>query len=144
MARKKIEVTAKDAQQIEVMAGLGLTVEQIATVLGISPRTFNRWCQDPTILAHYKKGLDTAQVQISQTLFQKAKDGDTTAIIWYEKTRAGRKEVSQVEVVDERVKAELRDFLDFLKAQLPPAQFTQLLNDYDATRRRSKRIPGGK
>jgi hypothetical protein len=143
MGRKAIEVTAKDAQQIETMAGLGLTVEQIASVLNVSKRTFNRWCEDPGILAHYKKGQDTAQVTIAQTLFQKARDGDTTALIWYEKTRAGRREVTQVEILDERVKEELRGFLDFLRSRLPPDQFKALIDDYQRTvQRGSKRVSG--
>lgn len=124
MPRRKIEITERDKQQIEIMAGLGLTVQQIAQILGVSKRTFNRWCEDENVLAHYKKGLAGAEVAIAKTLYEKAKGGDTTAIIWYEKTRANRKEVTQVELVDERVKEELRDFFDFLRSQLPADQFT--------------------
>ncbi|MFH7241763.1 MAG: helix-turn-helix domain-containing protein [Spirulina sp.] len=146
MPRQRIEITERDKQQIEVMAGLGMTVEQIAQVLGISPRTFNRWCESPDVLAHYKKGQDSAQVTIAKSLFEKAKGGDTTAIIWYEKTRAGRRETTQVEVVDERVKEELRDFLAYLRSHLPPDQFTALIDGYQqqSTQRGAKRVPSGR
>ncbi|PZV05770.1 MAG: hypothetical protein DCF32_10670 [Leptolyngbya sp.] len=139
MARPKIEITERDRTQIEIMAGLGLTVEQIAAILNISKRTFHRWCSDPEVLALYKKGLSGAEMTIAKSLFDKAKAGDTTAIIWYEKTRANRREVTQIEVVDERVKEELRDFMDFLRSQLPAEQFNQLINDY-AARRNPKRV----
>lgn len=144
MPRSRIEITDRDKQQIEIMAGLGMTVQQIAQILGISKRTFNRWCEDEAVLAHYKKGLSGAEMTIAKTLYDKAKGGDTTAIIWYEKTRANRKEVTQVELVDERVKEELRDFFEFLRSRLPAAQFTQLINDYDTHRRSSKRTTKGK
>jgi len=78
------------------MAGLGLTLDNIARVLGISPRLLDNWLKNPDINALYKKGQGRAEVDISKTLFELAKSGNVTAIIWYEKTRCGRSDRTEI------------------------------------------------
>jgi len=96
MGRRRIPITERDKQQIEVLAGLGLTLDNIARVLGISPRTLDRWLKNPDILALYKKGQARAEIEISKALFELAKSGCISAIIWYEKTRCGRSDRAEV------------------------------------------------
>ncbi len=90
MGRPRILISEKDTRQIEALAGFGMTLDQIALVLNISSRTLDRWLQDEQVLALYKKGCAVAEATIARTLFEKAKDGDMTALIWWEKTRARR------------------------------------------------------
>ncbi|MBD1995334.1 hypothetical protein H6G00_01645 [Leptolyngbya sp. FACHB-541] len=81
-----------DLAQIEILAGFGLTLDQIAITIGISPSTLDKWLKDPDINTLYKRGKAKAEAEISKTLFQKARDGNIPALIWYEKTRFGRTE----------------------------------------------------
>lgn len=94
--RPKIEITERDKQQIEIMAGLGMTLDKIALILDISPRTLDKWVADPAVNALYKKGKAKAEATISQSLFEKAKGGDLPSIVWYEKTRCGRSDRAEV------------------------------------------------
>lgn len=90
------EITARDQQQIEVLAGLGLSLDRVALVLGISGSTLDRWLQADEVKMLYKNGVAKAETTIAKTLFEKAKDGDMTALIWYEKTRMGRSDRTEV------------------------------------------------
>lgn len=78
----KHKPTAKSREIVERMIVGGIPQEDIAKVLEIDVKTLYR---------HYRKELDSAasiaNSRISQTLFQKALDGDTTAMIWWTKSR---------------------------------------------------------
>jgi len=65
-------------------------------VLGISSGTLKRWLSDPEILILYKKGKARAEIEISKSLFELAKSGNISAIVWYEKTRCGRSDRAEV------------------------------------------------
>lgn len=99
MARPKIEITEDNLRQIEVLAGYGMTEAAIANVLGISERTFrtNKNTEE-VVLAALEKGKAKAASIIGQALFEKAKKGDLGAIVWWEKTRAGRTERVRTEI----------------------------------------------
>ena len=75
------------------MAGFGVRNDDIATYLGITEKT---------LVKYYKEELATGAIRanatIAKTLFQKAKDGDTTACIFWLKTRAGWRETQKVEL----------------------------------------------
>jgi hypothetical protein len=92
MGRPKIEITDEQLRQAELLAGYGLTQDQIADVLGIAHRTFARKQDEPRVLAALQKGRAEAQHKIGKSIFEKALKGDMTAAIWWEKTRAGRHE----------------------------------------------------
>lgn len=96
MGRPRIPITERDKQQIQTLAGLGMTLDKIALVLNISPRTLDRWLKHDEVLALFQKGCALAEQTIAKTLFEKARDGDMTAIIWYERTRCGRTEKAEV------------------------------------------------
>lgn len=96
MARPRFEITPKMIAQIEQLAGYGLTVPQIAAVIGCDERTFRlKKATEETVFAAFQKGKAKAQGLIGKSLFEKALKGDTSAIIWWEKTRAGRSEPKQ-------------------------------------------------
>jgi hypothetical protein len=74
--------------QVEVVASLGLVDEEIAIVLGISPRTLNYWKKNnPDFLQSLKRGKLKADFQVTKSLYEKAKAGDTGAIIFWLKNR---------------------------------------------------------
>lgn len=92
MARPKIELTPDQVTQIEALSAV-LTQEQIADYLGISRRTFNDILKrDELVFAQYKKGKAKAIASVAGNLVNKARNGDTTASIFYLKTQAGWKE----------------------------------------------------
>ncbi len=92
MARPRIELTPEQITQIEALSAV-LTQEQTADYLGISRRTFNDILKrDPEVFAQYKKGKAKAIASVASNLVNKARNGDTTASIFYLKTQAGWKE----------------------------------------------------
>lgn len=76
-----------DLEQVEIIASLGLIDDEIAVILGISPRTLNYWKKCPEFLQSLKRGKLKADFQIAKSLYEKAKAGDTTAMIFWLKNR---------------------------------------------------------
>jgi len=111
MPRKPHEPTEKDRKQITVMAGIGLTHDQIAKVVGIS---------DETLRKYYSQELETAEslmnAQVAQNLFSIATSkgtGSVAAAIFWMKTRAGWRETIKADI---EIKHEPTDNLfNFLK-----------------------------
>jgi len=89
---KKYEPTDENKKLVKTLAAVGITFEDIATKLEIS---------SDTLVKYYKKELDDGRIDanasIGQTLFQKAKNGNTAAAIFWLKTRARWKETHAVE-----------------------------------------------
>jgi hypothetical protein len=75
---------------MEMLAGLGLTEASIARIIGMAPRTLRDKKQEDAVAAALEKGKAKAEQQVAKALFTKAKGGDLGAIVWWEKTRAGR------------------------------------------------------
>lgn len=92
MARPKIEITDEQIRQAEILAGYGLTQNQIADVLGVARSTFRRKKDEARVLSALQKGKAVAQLRVGKSIYEKALVGDMTAAIWWEKTRAGRNE----------------------------------------------------
>ena len=90
MAHRPTEITRA---QVLALVGFGIRAEEIADYLGITR---------PTLDKYYKKELSTgalrANAAIAETLYKKAKDGDTTACIFWLKTRAGWRETNKLEL----------------------------------------------
>lgn len=79
-----------DLDQVEHLAGLGLSEAAICASLGISADTLQRRKRDYAAFADaLKRGKAFAHQQVAAVLFDKALEGDVGAIVWWEKTRAG-------------------------------------------------------
>lgn len=85
--------TDESRKLVKNLSAVGIRYVDIAQKIGIS---------DDTLVKHYKKDLEDGRIDanasIGQTLFQQAKDGNTTAAIFWLKTRANWKETSALEV----------------------------------------------
>lgn len=79
--------TDAQRQLVKLHATIGTTHEVIADIVGIDAKTLRK---------HYREELDLASAQANATiggaLFNKAKTGDTAAMIFWMKTRAGWRE----------------------------------------------------
>lgn len=88
----KHEPTHESRQLVQVHATVGTTQETISDILGIDSKTLR---------LHYRAELDQslakANASVGGALFNKAKGGDTAAMIFWMKTRAGWKETSIVQ-----------------------------------------------
>ena len=98
MPKPKIEISEAQLKQIETMAGIGSTMEQIGLVLGMSGRTLRRnKATNEAVLSAFERGKAVAATKVGGKLFEMAMSGDFKAIQWWESTRtnrAARKEVS--------------------------------------------------
>lgn len=84
------QTLAIDLAEVERLAGLGLTDDEIALSLGISRSTITRRKRDSDAFdAALKAGKAKAAVTVASKLMQLIDGGDLGAIVWYEKTRRG-------------------------------------------------------
>jgi hypothetical protein len=90
MGRQAHRPDPGQAKQVETLAGLGISEEDIALMIGIDPKTLRK---------HYRRELDTGHVKanakISSNLFRMAsgsgREAAACAIFWC-KTRMGWRE----------------------------------------------------
>tara|TARA_R110002126_G_scaffold10384_5_gene47317 strand:- start:13685 stop:14254 length:570 start_codon:yes stop_codon:yes gene_type:complete len=82
-------VTPEIIAKTESLAALGLTVEQLSKCVGTSSTTFSKARkQIPDLESAYQRGRAKGVMTIANALFNKAKNGDTTAMIFFLKNRA--------------------------------------------------------
>ena len=83
--------TEAQRQTVSLHATVGTPQEDIARVIGIDPKSLRK---------HYRDELDLSNVKANATiggaLFNKAKGGDTAAMIFWMKTQAKWREKSDV------------------------------------------------
>ena len=97
MARPRKDITAEQVAQVEKLAAV-LSLDQIADFLGMSPRTLDRrLVDDERVATAYSRGRAASIAGVATNLLKQARDGNTTAAIFYLKTQAGWKEAQQVE-----------------------------------------------
>ena len=93
MSRKPHEPTPESRQLVQLHATIGTQQNIIADILGIDPKTLR---------LYYREELDQAMSRANATiggaLFNKAKSGDTAAMIFWMKTRAGWREKSEIDL----------------------------------------------
>lgn len=95
MGRNAIEI---DLKQVEALASQGMTHEQIAYSLGVSPDTITRRKKESADFAEaIKRGQAKGIAIVTNKLMAQCKDGNTTAIIFFLKARAGWKETERLE-----------------------------------------------
>lgn len=112
MGRKKIEI---DTTEVERLAGLGLTQEEICSSLSISVDTLERRVKDSADFADaIKRGKASAAEVVSDKLMGLCKRGNLGAIIWYEKTRRNLSDRLNVSSDDlnQRIEEELARLAD--------------------------------
>lgn len=71
---------------------VGTTQETVAQILDIDKKTLRKWYRDELDLAKAK-----ANATIGGALFNKAKGGDVTAMIFWMKTQAGFREKQEID-----------------------------------------------
>lgn len=76
MRSDKIELSPAQTALIEKMAGQGLTTPQMAAILGISKKTFERRAEeDPSVADAIEKGRAVAGQKITAVAFKLASSG---------------------------------------------------------------------
>lgn len=74
----------KQLNQIEIMAGFGMKMDDISLVLGFTEKTLYNLCnRDPRVLQSIKGGHAKAVSAISQTAYQLAKSGKYPAMTMF-------------------------------------------------------------
>jgi len=91
VGRPRFEVTPEVCEQVENLAAQGLTVDQIALVLGVHKATlFDKQNEYPDFSDAIKRGRGKGIANVTNALYEKATvDKDNTAMIFYLKNRAG-------------------------------------------------------
>jgi len=93
MSRNPHEPTPESREQVRALAAVGLPQEDIATLIG---------CSEKTLRLYYRteldEGLEEANAVILDTLFQLIDRGNTTAMIFYEKCKGGKRETIKEEI----------------------------------------------
>ncbi|WP_157082614.1 hypothetical protein [Sphingomonas asaccharolytica] len=87
--RITIEITDAMRADVRRFAEIGTPYAIIARIMGMSTTTLKRRCR-----TELDAGVEVANARIALTLFETAMNGNTTAMLWWEKTRAGRREGS--------------------------------------------------
>lgn len=86
--RPPIEITDEVCQKAESLAAQGLTMDQIASVLGMGERTiYEKQVEFPHLAQSIKDGRSKGIATVSNALFNKATAGDNTSMIFYLKNR---------------------------------------------------------
>jgi len=92
------EPTRATRELVQLHTMVGTTQETLADIIGIDPKTLRKY---------YREELDQSKARANATiggaLFNKAKSGDTAAMIFWMKTQAGWKET---QILDHTTKGE--------------------------------------
>lgn len=92
--RKRIAINLR---KVERLGGLGLSERQICDALGISDETLRRRKIDSVdFVAALKRGKARACGNVANWLYEQCRQGNTTAQIWWEKTRSGFSDKVQI------------------------------------------------
>lgn len=93
MSRNSHEPTKETRQTVQQHTTIGTRQEDVARILGIDSKTLRKYYRDELDLAKCK-----ANATIGGALFNKAKAGDTSAMIFWMKTQAGWRETNNLDV----------------------------------------------
>jgi hypothetical protein len=111
MQGKEHIVTDESRKLVRTLSAVGITYEDIASKLDIS---------SDTLVKHYRTELDDGRIDanaaIAQSLYQSAKNGNTTAQMFWLKTRGKWKEVTQHEITGANG-AEIGITVEFIKPE---------------------------
>jgi hypothetical protein len=90
--RPEFKVTPEARRTVEAMASFGIPEKSIASVVGCDEKTLRKYFPEEIAVSHIK-----ANAKVAETLFNQAIKGNTTAIIFWLKCRAGWKEKHEVQ-----------------------------------------------
>jgi len=76
-----------DLTQVERYAALGLTEDEIATLLRVGRRTLFRWKKNEEFNEALRRGKLQTDARVTERLYQRAMGGDVTAMIFWLKNR---------------------------------------------------------
>ena len=93
MARPQIDI---DPEEVEKLAGLNCSVEEIADFFGVNPSTIKRRFA-PAI----KKGRGNIKISLKRKQYQVAMGGNTTMLIWL-----GKQYLGQADKVEQTIREE--------------------------------------
>ena len=92
MPRAQHSPTNESRQLVQLHCTIGTPQSVIADIIGVD---------DKTLRKHYREELDQSKAKANATiggaLFNKAKGGDTAAMIFWMKTQAGWREKSEID-----------------------------------------------
>jgi len=93
--RPRFVPSDSERRQVEAMSGYGVPLPQIAVLVrdGIDLETLHKYFETELIAGKAK-----ANAQIGKTLFSKAQEGDTAAMIWWSKTQMRWAETQKHEI----------------------------------------------
>ena len=95
--RPTITLTDEQVAQTEAL-GAVLSIEQIADYFGVGKTTFYAIMErQPEVSERYKRGKAKAIGSVAQGLLQQARNGNTTAAMFYLKTQAGWRETQNID-----------------------------------------------
>lgn len=88
--RPEFDVTEQRIKEAEILAGRGLTQQQIADYWGISKRTLARKSRENLdFYRALKKGKSKTIAYVTGKLMEKIKEGDKASIFFFLRTQAG-------------------------------------------------------
>lgn len=97
--RPRKTIVATQVERIRHLAGRGLSEEQIARSLGMSPSTFlARKKEDQSLDDVIGEGRASAVYDVANSLYENALSGNVTAAIFWLKNNAGWRDKNDVEV----------------------------------------------
>ena len=103
VGRPKFVVTKEMCQKAEDYASQGLTSEQIALALGIGESTlYDKQNEFTEFGEAIKRGRGRGIQRVTNKLYEKALEGDNTAMIFYLKNRAGWQDKIEKETIIEQ------------------------------------------
>ena len=124
VGRPRFEITPEVCEKVENLSAQGLTVDQIALVLGVSHWTiYERQNEFPEFSDALKRGRGKGVANVTNALYTKAVDGDNTAMIFYLKNRAGWVDKQEIQSTVEQ-----RHIIDLTR--IPNDQLEQLENAF--------------
>src|SRR5438309_10686013 len=92
MARRAFVVNETVRDKVRHLAGVGVSQDDIAKIIGCAPKTLRKRCRDDL-----DRGVAEANAMVSGYLFAAAKAGNVTAQIFWLKTRAHWREKTALE-----------------------------------------------
>ena len=115
MGRKAVKI---DKDQVQALARLGCTWDEIADVLGVARSTLGKNMKtDKSVRDAYEKGIAEGDVSIRRAQYDSAMQGKTAMLIWLGKNRLGQ--TDRIETKNETEITGGTGALEQLNSQLP-------------------------